>query len=362
MAGWVYECVYCTVKTTRCQNRGFLFGPVCPIYGFGFIGAFLLFTSGRLQGTGGHLSLTLVFAICAAGSAVLEYSTSFLLEKLFHARWWDYSHIPLNLNGRICLPATLGFGAAGTVIIGFVLPLIDRHADLLRGWLEPPAEEALSLTLMCLLGVDLGLSISSVTSLLSTLERMGTEFDEVMGTRYEPIGRAQRALAGKISNAGHSVAGMISDAGHTAAGMISDAGHTAAGKISGAGNAVVGRINGAGHAVAGKIGSVGDYQDALRRQVGNLSRRQINALMNIEVFSSIRYTGVAKKMKELLPGQGGKVEAPENGGKTDSLENGGKTGSSENDDEAGKPENGDKIDTMALKDVMDRSNISEGNR
>ena len=61
-----------------------------------------------------------VFLASATGSAVLEYSTSWVLEKLFHARWWDYSNIPLNLNGRICLPFALCFGTVGCLLYYFV--------------------------------------------------------------------------------------------------------------------------------------------------------------------------------------------------------------------------------------------------
>ena len=65
--GWIYESIYCTIKSKRWENRGFLYGPLCPIYGAGGVG---------------------ITAI------VLEYGTSWTLEKLFHAYWWDYSEMP----------------------------------------------------------------------------------------------------------------------------------------------------------------------------------------------------------------------------------------------------------------------------
>ena len=209
---------------------------------------------------GKDVSWIVLFFICALGSAILEYTTSFLLEKLFQARWWDYSHIPLNLNGRICLPATICFGIAGVLIIGYVFPFLNRHIHTLQYGFSRPAEEILSLVLMCLLGADLGLSVSSVSSLMDTLEKIEAEFDASMETRYESIGRTQRALAGRIAGAGAAVAERLESAGEHA----------------------------------------GGYRDALLKHVGILSRRQINVLMNIEVFSSIRHTGVARKLKELV--------------------------------------------------------------
>ena len=60
-----------------------------------------------------------------AGSAALEYFTSWVLEKLFHDRWWDYSRSPLNLNGRICFPAAIGFGLAGLFVLRVIYPFVD---------------------------------------------------------------------------------------------------------------------------------------------------------------------------------------------------------------------------------------------
>ena len=118
--GWIWECCYCTVRTHKWQNRGFLYGPIVPIYGTGAVAAMLIF--GGLGRTypfldGAALPVWKLFLICAAASAVLEYLTSYTLERIFHARWWDYSDMPLNVNGRICLPATTLFGVAGVLIV-----------------------------------------------------------------------------------------------------------------------------------------------------------------------------------------------------------------------------------------------------
>lgn len=271
-AGWIYECIYCTLKTTRWQNRGFLFGPVCPIYGCGVVGALLLFRSCLSDGRG-QLSLLQIFLICAAGSAVLEYTTSFLLEKLFGARWWDYSNVPLNLNGRICLPATMGFGAAGVVFVGFVFPAMHRFYALHPMQIPPVPEQVCALALMLVFGADLGLSISSVSSLINTMERIEAQFDDIMETYYAPIGKTQRSVAGKIASAGHSAAGKVEN--------------------------VAGRVE----IVAEKVGRVNEYREALMNQAKQFSQRQINTLMNIRVFSSVGRTRMAGRLRDMLPGR-----------------------------------------------------------
>ena len=113
--GWMYESTYCTIVERKWANRGFLYGPLCPIYGFGVIGMIAVWQ--LVQAEGISVSPWQVFVVTALGTAVLEYLTSWALEKLFHARWWDYTDMPLNVNGRICLPATVLFGLMGLLVV-----------------------------------------------------------------------------------------------------------------------------------------------------------------------------------------------------------------------------------------------------
>ena len=184
LLGWLYECTYCTIKTKHWMNRGFLFGPVCPIYGAGAVAATVLFQDLAVFG-GTEAPVWKIFLICAAGSAVLEYVTSWVLERSFHAVWWDYSDVPLNVNGRICLPATLGFGAAGVLIVRFLLPFI---ASLGAAEAHPVLEEILSLFLMFLLGADLALTVASLSHLLAQIEEAQEEFNAYMENGVARIG------------------------------------------------------------------------------------------------------------------------------------------------------------------------------
>lgn len=180
--GWIYECLFCMIKEHHWENRGFLFGPVCPIYGVGAVSTLILFGTGSMPLWG-------VFLVCAGGSIVLEYGTSYLLEKRFHALWWDYSDMPLNINGRICLPATLGFGITGVLIRHFVAPLSER----VHAMMPPFAAEIAALILMGIFAADLALTVESLKQLTAKIIQIEEEFNERMQAAYETAATAPQA-------------------------------------------------------------------------------------------------------------------------------------------------------------------------
>ena len=116
ITGWIIE-VIATYPDTKCfVNRGFLIGPYCPIYGNCAIAMIFLLHNV----TNPILLFVLSILICSVG----EYVTSYTMEKIFHARWWDYSKNKFNLNGRICLVNSLAFGVLGFLLIKFVNPFV----------------------------------------------------------------------------------------------------------------------------------------------------------------------------------------------------------------------------------------------
>ena len=155
--GWIYESTYCTIVERKWANRGFLYGPLCPIYGTGVIAMIAAWQA--VQDAGIAVTPWQVFLVTALGTAVLEYVTSWAMEKLFDARWWDYTDMPLNINGRICLPATVLFGLMGLLVV-YVLyqPTID-----ITNMVAPVLVEALSLLLVALVVVDATLTVSALT-------------------------------------------------------------------------------------------------------------------------------------------------------------------------------------------------------
>lgn len=124
--GWVYESTICSIGQRKLINRGFLNGPYCPIYGTGAV--LVLLVLGRIQNP------VLLFFAGAVLTCSLEYLTSWLMEKLFHARWWDYSKRKCNIGGRVCLIGAVVFGAFSVVLIlvlhPFIKSLTDRLTDL----------------------------------------------------------------------------------------------------------------------------------------------------------------------------------------------------------------------------------------
>lgn len=112
--GWLYESLYYTIQQKKRINSGFLSTCFCPIYG---IGALLdLILLGRIENP-----LLLFFAGMLV-TGVLEYFVSWLLEELFHQRWWDYTNWPLNINGRVCIFGAIAFGILTVALIKVIAP------------------------------------------------------------------------------------------------------------------------------------------------------------------------------------------------------------------------------------------------
>lgn len=126
--GWCCEVAFAAIKDGKFVNRGFMNGPVCPIYGFGVIGVVL-----ALRPVQDNLWLLYL------GSAVLttsiEFTTGWVLEKLFHTRWWDYSDTPMSIMGYVCVPYSLLWGVACVVMVKLLHPMLLSAAQRLPVWL-----------------------------------------------------------------------------------------------------------------------------------------------------------------------------------------------------------------------------------
>lgn len=115
--GWIYESTFRTITHKKIINSGFLNGPLIPIYGFGATSIVLLFYND-------NLSFIPLFLSSMVVTTILEYITSYLMEKIFNARWWDYSDKPFNINGRVYLLGALVFGSFSVIVINYVHPHI----------------------------------------------------------------------------------------------------------------------------------------------------------------------------------------------------------------------------------------------
>lgn len=117
--GWLMEVICYLIEHKKLVNRGFFIGPYCPIYGCG--GLLIVFL---LNSYVDDFKVLFIMTIVLCSS--LEYFTSFLMEKLFKARWWDYSDKKFNLNGRICLETTLPFGVVGCLVTYVLNPFFSE--------------------------------------------------------------------------------------------------------------------------------------------------------------------------------------------------------------------------------------------
>ena len=99
------------------MTRGFLIGPYLPIYGYGALFMTVILTKYQND-------LFILFSMAVLWCSILEYITSYIMEKIFKARWWDYSTYPFNVNGRICLVNALFFGLGGVCIIKITNPIL----------------------------------------------------------------------------------------------------------------------------------------------------------------------------------------------------------------------------------------------
>ena len=169
--GYVYECLAMILWTGKWDNRGFLFGPAIPIYGGCALAGTILFEHFYTSYTPLYVFLISVFA-----SAAVEYVVHYELEKIFHAYWWDYSKSPFNINGRICLPASIGFGIAGLIVVYVinpaVLPLIFELKDT--------TTDIISLICTIIFTADLTLTLSVLSSFTTMVENMDNYINDHM--------------------------------------------------------------------------------------------------------------------------------------------------------------------------------------
>lgn len=122
--GYICEIICSSIVQKKIVNRGFLCGPYCPIYGVGSL--FILFCLLKFES-----DPVIVFILGALITTCLEYFTGFVLEKIFHNKWWDYTGYIANLNGRVCLQNTLLFGFGSLVIIYVTQPTINKILESL---------------------------------------------------------------------------------------------------------------------------------------------------------------------------------------------------------------------------------------
>ena len=223
LLGWVSESTYCSLVEKRWCNRGFLFGPVCPIYGAGAVAAILVF--------GGP----------GASAAQLP--------------WWDYSDMPLNLRGRVCVPAAALFGLCGLGVVYVALPLARQVVAAV----PPLAFELAALALTAVLAADTTLTVCTLTEVLAVVEGVQAEFDQRMQAAVETVPAQIRSGAERLREEGSERADRLREGG-------------------------------------------AEYAERLREVAGHLSARQQHVLHNARRFRTDRMSAAARRLTDALDG------------------------------------------------------------
>lgn len=166
--GWVWESCYVSAKNREWINRGFLHGPMLPIYGSGAIIVLLCTIGVRDQ-------IVLTFLFGMIGATILEYVTGACMERLFRVRYWDYSHMPLNLKGYICLPVSLGWGVFSVLLVRVI------HVPIENLVLQIPERIAEVVSVVCssAFAVDFTLSFSEAMDLRDMLIRLSDSNEKI---------------------------------------------------------------------------------------------------------------------------------------------------------------------------------------
>lgn len=179
--GWIWETIYNLFHEKRWVSRGFLYGPICPIYGVATligIGIIHLFQANGRSIIWWYIALSVFF-----GSAILEYVTAVVLEKLFHACWWDYSDLRFNYKGRICLSASLAFAGAG-LLIEYVF---DPFCSMLFSMIPPIIIELIAMVLLAIFAMDIMMTITVLTDFEKKITAADELFHGKMADMVETI-------------------------------------------------------------------------------------------------------------------------------------------------------------------------------
>lgn len=157
--GWVVEVIFAALNQGKFVNRGFLNGTVCPIYGFGVTLVVLILEPVKEN-------FIVLYVASVIVTSVIELITGFLLEKIFHSRWWDYSKEHFNIGGYVCLRFSLLWGMACMIVVTNIHPLFERLVrHLHNGW-----SYAVFYILIVLMVVDLVDTIASILRIKNRLK------------------------------------------------------------------------------------------------------------------------------------------------------------------------------------------------
>lgn len=177
--GWCTEVAFATIKQRRFVNRGFLNGPICPVYGVGVGLVVILLESAEM-------TIVPLYVVSTVLVTAIEGMTGYLMDRIFHHKWWDYSNQPLNIGGYVCLLFSLAWGVACVIIVRVIHPVIHAGVELIPVMLGTILLSVLGVALL----VDLCTTVAGIMRLnkkLDVMEKIAAELKEISNSLGENI-------------------------------------------------------------------------------------------------------------------------------------------------------------------------------
>lgn len=175
--GYIGEVLYCfCFHDRKIENRGFMFGPYCPIYGFGSLAIIFMLK----QYMNDPLILACMIAIV---TSIIEYIGGYLLEKTLKSKWWDYSHLPFNINGRVWLVNSALFGVMGLVIMYVINPFVMKYLDMV----SPEIKLVLTIIIFIILLIDFIKSLTIALGFRETLKSIQSVASKYIEEEYAKL-------------------------------------------------------------------------------------------------------------------------------------------------------------------------------
>ena len=188
--GWCIEVIACSYTKKRFINRGFLIGPYCPIYGVSALIMVVLLNKYKED-------ISVLFWMSFIVCSIIEYVTSYIMEKLFNARWWDYSKKMFNVNGRICLKNGILFGILGVLLIRYINNFLVNNLQVLPNNIF----YILNLILFICFIIDLFISFNVICKLKKTTEIIKKDYTEEITEKVKEIVSKGSFLSRRLINA-----------------------------------------------------------------------------------------------------------------------------------------------------------------
>ena len=188
--GWSIEVVLKFIENKRFINRGFLIGPICPIYGWGALFIHIFLTKFEDK------PLTL-FCMAVLICSILEYFTSYLMEKFFHTRWWDYTDKRFNINGRICLETMIPFGLLSMLAIYILTPFYTSIINLL----PEISIKLIAIILVVVYIIDSIVSTNIIFSFKDTIKTLEKDATEEISKKVKSIFQTKGILSKRLIKA-----------------------------------------------------------------------------------------------------------------------------------------------------------------